>query len=36
VEYWHIDDLDCADPEEVLPVLENKVLDLLERLGNGG
>jgi hypothetical protein len=28
--------LDCADPEEVLPVLENKVLDLLKKLGNGG
>ncbi|MGD0517334.1 MAG: low molecular weight phosphatase family protein [Thermoguttaceae bacterium] len=36
VEYWHIDDLDCADPEEALPVLENEVLGLLERLENGG
>jgi hypothetical protein len=25
-----------ADPEEALPVLENKVLSLLKRLGNGG
>ncbi len=35
VEYWHIDDLDCADPEEALPVLENEVRALLERLKNG-
>jgi len=32
VEYWHINDLDCAEPEEALPVLENEVLALLERL----
>jgi protein-tyrosine phosphatase len=32
VEYWHIDDLDCAKPEEALPTLENEVLALLERL----
>jgi protein-tyrosine phosphatase len=36
VEYWHIDDLDCADSGEALPVLENKVRALLTRLGNGG
>jgi protein-tyrosine phosphatase len=36
VEYWHIDDLDCADPKDALPELENEVLALLERLDNGG
>jgi protein-tyrosine phosphatase len=36
VEYWHINDLDFADSNEALPVLENNVLDLLDRLGNGG
>jgi protein-tyrosine phosphatase len=35
VEYWHIDDLDCADATEALPDLENKVLALLKRLKNG-
>ena len=25
VEYWHIDDLDCAEPEEALAILENEV-----------
>ncbi len=32
VEYWHVDDLDCATPEEALPVLENCVRGLVERL----
>jgi protein-tyrosine phosphatase len=32
VEYWHIDDLDCAEPQESLPVLENKVRALVKRL----
>ena len=36
VEYWHINDLDCAGPGEALPVLEKEVLALIERLGNGG
>ena len=34
VEYWNIDDLDCAEPEAALPVLENEVLSLLDRLKN--
>jgi len=34
VEYWHIDDIDCAQPEEALPVLEDHVRRLVERLGN--
>ena len=32
VEYWHVDDLDCAQPEEALPVLEDHVRALVERL----
>ena len=32
VEYWHIHDLDCAEPEESLPILENHVQDLVDRL----
>jgi protein-tyrosine phosphatase len=32
VEYWHIDDLDYADPQEALPMLENKLRALMERL----
>jgi protein-tyrosine phosphatase len=29
IEYWHINDLDCALPEEALPVLENHVRALV-------
>lgn len=32
IEYWHIDDLDYADPQEALPVLENELRALMERL----
>jgi protein-tyrosine phosphatase len=32
VEYWHIDDLDCAEPEEALPVLEDRVRALVCQL----
>ena len=32
VEYWHIDDLDCAEPEEALLVLDGHVRALVERL----
>jgi len=32
VEYWHIDDLDCAQPEEALPLLEEHVRTLVRRL----
>ena len=31
-EYWHIDDLDCAEPEEALPLLEENVRGLIEDL----
>ena len=33
VEYWHIDDLDCAEPEETLPAIEHRVRALVGRLG---
>jgi protein-tyrosine phosphatase len=32
IEYWHIHDLDCAEPDETLAELEAKVRDLVERL----
>lgn len=32
IEYWHVDDIDCALPEESLPALEAKVRELVERL----
>ena len=32
VEYWHVDDLDCAQPEEALPVLEENIRALVGRL----
>jgi protein-tyrosine phosphatase len=31
-EYWHVDDLDCAGPEQALSVLEGHVRALVERL----
>ena len=34
VEYWHIDDLDCATPTEALPALESQVRALVDRLLN--
>jgi protein-tyrosine phosphatase len=36
IEYWHIDDLDCAEPEESLPVLENTIRALVTRLRADG
>jgi protein-tyrosine-phosphatase len=32
VEYWHVDDIDCAPPDEALPVLEDHVRRLVHRL----
>jgi protein-tyrosine phosphatase len=32
VEFWEVDDIDCAVPEEALPHLEREVTGLLERL----
>jgi protein-tyrosine phosphatase len=34
VEYWQIDDLDFAGPEEALPQLEEEVRSLFERLAD--
>ena len=31
-EYWHVDDVDCAGPEEALPALDGHVRALVERL----
>lgn len=35
VEYWHVDDLDCAEPEEALTALEDRVRALVGRLDEG-
>lgn len=35
VKYWHVDDLDCAEPEEALAVLENEVRALVGQLDEG-
>jgi protein-tyrosine phosphatase len=32
VEYWHVDDLDCAGPEEALLALDGHVRGLVEKL----
>ena len=32
IEYWHVDDLDCAEAQEALPHLEKQVHALVERL----
>ncbi len=32
IEYWHIDDLDCAEASEALPHLERQIHALVERL----
>ena len=32
IEYWQVDDLDCAGPEEALPVLDQEVRALVDRL----
>lgn len=32
VEYWDVHDLDCAEPADALPYLEQKVKALVERL----
>jgi len=32
IEYWHVDDLDCAQPEEALPILEANIRALVARL----
>ena len=32
IEYWQVDDLDCADADEALPHLEERIHKLVERL----
>lgn len=32
IEFWHIDDIDCAAPEAALAVLEREVVGLAARL----
>lgn len=32
IEYWHVDDLDCATVEEALPVCEERVESLVKEL----
>ncbi len=32
IEYWHVDDLDCAQAHEALPYLEEQIHALVERL----
>jgi protein-tyrosine phosphatase len=32
IEYWHVDDIDCATADEALPMCETNVLALVERL----
>jgi protein-tyrosine phosphatase len=32
IEYWHVDDLDCAESHEALPHLEQQIHTLVERL----
>ena len=34
VEFWHVDDLDCAGPEVAIPCLEQLVRELVERLAS--
>jgi protein-tyrosine phosphatase len=36
VEYWHIDDLDCAEPEDALSALEDEIRSLVGRLEQDG
>lgn len=34
IEYWAMHDIDCAQPEEVLPLIEERVLGLFGELGS--
>ncbi|MFM9000090.1 MAG: low molecular weight phosphatase family protein [Opitutia bacterium] len=34
IEYWAMHDIDCAQPEEVLPLIEERVLRLFGELGS--
>jgi len=32
IEYWHVDDMDCATPDEALPILQSCIEALVDRL----
>ena len=32
IEYWHVDDIDCATPDEALPILQSCIEALVDRL----
>jgi len=34
IEYWHVDDIDCAAPDDALPTCETRVEALIERLSS--
>jgi protein-tyrosine phosphatase len=36
IEYWHVDDIDCATADEALPLCETNVLALVARLADSG
>lgn len=36
VEYWHVDDIDCAGPDQALPMCEAYLQTLVERLAQQG
>jgi protein-tyrosine phosphatase len=35
IEYWHVDDLDCAEPDEALSALDAHVRSLAARFSDG-
>lgn len=36
IEYWHVHDIDFADPQDALPQIEAQVLNLVESFRRGG
>jgi protein-tyrosine phosphatase len=32
IQYWHVDDIDCATPDEALPICQSCLEDLVEEL----
>lgn len=35
VDFWYVDDVDCAEPDEALPLLASKVQELVDQLASG-
>jgi hypothetical protein len=35
IDYWHVHDLDGYGPEEALPEIERRVLQILHRISRG-